>query len=172
MKLNVSRELKLPGHPSAAELSERFEDFAYQGREIRFASPVKVSVEYSFDGSGLPVRGKVTTAFHSTCARCGKAFIEPFEAEFHERFAKNADGEDEAYPYAGEELDFDDLLRDTILLNMPGYSLCAEDCRGLCPVCGRELNTAQCACVREQDEEETINPFLKLRSLLEDASHL
>ncbi len=168
MKLNVSRELKLPGHQSAAELSERLEDFAYQGREIRFASPVRVSVEYSFDGSGFPVEGKASTAFHSACARCGKTFIEPFEADFQERFAKNTGDGDEAYPFAGEELDFDDLLRDTILLNMPGYSLCAKDCRGLCPMCGCDLNTAQCACVREQDEEETINPFLKLRSLLED----
>ncbi len=168
MKLNVSRAIKQPGYVAEAEFTERWEDFDFQERTIRFAQPLAVSVAASFDGSEFAVRGKVQTAFHSACARCGKAFVEPFELEFDERFAKNAGDEDEAYPYAGEELDLDELLRDVIFLNMPGYGLCAEDCKGLCPECGCDWNTAQCACVREQDAEETVNPFLALRSLLED----
>lgn len=173
MKLSVSRELKLPGQTSSAALTEWWNDFAYMGRVVRFASPVTVSAEYVFDGNGFNVKGSVLTAFRSECARCGKEFIEPFETEFDERFDKDAteqDGEDEhdTYPFAGEELELNDLIRDAILLNMPNYSLCRDDCRGLCPICGCELNTAQCSCVREQDIEETENPFLKLRNLLED----
>ncbi len=173
MKLNVSRELKLPGQSSAAAETVWRNDFEYLGRSVRFASPVTVQCEYAFDGSGFSVRGNIKTAFRSDCARCGREFTEPFEAEFDERFEKEAPEKDagdgnEVYAFAGEELDLDDLVRDAILLNMPNYSLCREDCRGLCPVCGCELNTAQCACVREQDEEETVHPFLRLRSLLED----
>lgn len=173
MKLSVSRELKLPGKPSAATITERWNDFEHLGRRIRFALPVTLSVEYVFDGSGFNVKGSIHTAFHSECARCGKEFIEPFETTFDERFEKTEserDGEDEqeAYPFAGDELELDDLVRDAILLNMSGYSLCREDCKGMCPICGCDLNSAQCSCVREQDAEETENPFLKLRNLLED----
>lgn len=173
MKLCVSRELKLPGHPSAATLTEWWKDFSYMGREVHFALPVTVSVEYVFDESGFNVKGSILTAFQSECARCGKEFTEPFETDFDERFAKSATEQDpadesDAYPFSGEELDLNDLVRDAILLNKPNYSLCRDDCRGLCPICGCEMNTAQCACVREQDIEETENPFLKLRNLLED----
>lgn len=168
MKLSVARELKLPGKISDAELIEWWDDFDYLGRRVRFASPVTARVKYAFDGSGFNVGGNVTAAFRSACARCGREFIEPFETEFDERFEKEAGGEDDAYPFAGDEIDLNDLVRDAILLNMPNYSLCKEDCRGLCPVCGRDLNTGQCSCAREADEDETVNPFLRLRNLLED----
>ncbi|HWQ57678.1 MAG TPA: DUF177 domain-containing protein [Clostridia bacterium] len=168
MKLSVARELKLPGKTSAAEVTEWWNDFGYLGREVRFAAPVTVRAEYAFDGSGFSVRGGVVTAFHSVCARCGREFTEPFETEFDGRFEKEADEESEAYPFAGEELDLGNLVRDAILLNMANYTLCKEDCRGLCPVCGCDLNTEQCSCARDLDEDETVNPFLQLRNLLED----
>lgn len=173
MKLNVSRELKLPGSVSNASVAEWWDDFDFLGRKVRFASPVSLEAQYVFDGSGFSVKGSVLTAFRSVCARCGEEFTQPFEIEFDERFEKDANGPDgdeerDTYAFSGEELDLNELVRDAILLNMPNYALCSEDCRGLCPICGCNLNTAQCSCVREQDTEETVNPFLKLRNLLQD----
>ena len=127
-----------------------------------------VDAEYVFDGSGFSVKGTLKTSLHSQCARCAKEFEEPFETKFDERFEKNADEDGECYGFSGEELDVSQMLRDAILLNMQPYSVCRPDCRGLCPVCGCDLNTAQCACAQEAAEEEPPSPFAALRTLLND----
>ena len=168
MKIPVALELKLPGHIGAFHAAEPFADMEYLGRTLRFAAPVSVDAEYVFDGSGFSVKGTLKTSLHSQCARCAKEFEEPFETKFDERFEKNADEDGECYGFSGEELDVSQMLRDAILLNMQPYSVCRPDCRGLCPVCGCDLNTAQCACAQEAAEEEPPSPFAALRTLLND----
>jgi uncharacterized protein len=48
--------------------------------------------------------------------------------------------------YDGDEIDFTQEIAEQILLAIPFKPLCSEDCRGLCPTCGAELNVAECAC--------------------------
>ncbi len=167
MKLNIAAELKIPGKEGYVKRSEPMADMEYLARWIRFAEPVEVEARYVFDGTGFTVKGTVQTAFSAECARCMKEFNEPFVQEFEERFEKNAPEDGEVYGYRGEELDLSDLVRDTILLHMPTVSLCKEDCCGLCPVCGCDLNTVRCSCQREPEEEPT-NPFSGLKALLND----
>jgi uncharacterized protein len=50
--------------------------------------------------------------------------------------------------YAGKEIDLDPIVREQILLALPGYPLCREDCKGLCPACGQNLNERDCGCDR------------------------
>ena len=50
--------------------------------------------------------------------------------------------------YAGHEIDLDPVVREQILLALPGYPLCREDCKGLCPVCGQNRNERECGCDR------------------------
>jgi uncharacterized protein len=60
-----------------------------------------------------------------------------------------ADEDDvDLYPYEGEEINLEPLLREQILLAVPYAPLCREDCKGLCPVCGTDLNAGQCPCDR------------------------
>jgi uncharacterized protein len=65
-----------------------------------------------------------------------------------------APGEDEeTYPLVGEHLDLRPLVRDALLLELPIAPLCRDDCRGLCPTCGADLNEGTCAC-----EDPTSDP--------------
>ena len=58
-----------------------------------------------------------------------------------------ADEEDEeTYPLRGELLDLQPLIRDALLLELPLAPLCSEDCQGLCPTCGADLNDGPCDC--------------------------
>jgi len=59
-------------------------------------------------------------------------------------------GPDEAdqVPYSGKELDLAPIVREQLLLALPMDALCAEDCKGLCQVCGANLNEAACGCDR------------------------
>jgi uncharacterized metal-binding protein YceD (DUF177 family) len=50
--------------------------------------------------------------------------------------------------YAGKEIDLSPAVREQILLQIPAPPLCAEDCKGLCPSCGKDLNEGECGCDR------------------------
>ena len=51
------------------------------------------------------------------------------------------------YPFVdGEDIDVDELILDEILVNFPAKILCQDDCKGLCPVCGKNRNTNDCGC--------------------------
>ncbi len=56
------------------------------------------------------------------------------------------DAEEEVY--AGKVIDLDPLVREQLVLSLPAYPVCREDCKGLCPVCGANLNERECGCDR------------------------
>jgi len=164
MKINVAQELRQPGrigkYHSETELDRQF----YLGRELSFDAPLTIDAECIFDGEGFNVRGTVSTRLNSECALCGKPFVEPFAFEFDERFVVSPGDDDECYSYKGEELDIKQMVLDNLFLNLPAYSTCRPDCKGLCPLCGCDLNLEQCSCVREEPKAE--NPFSALEQLL------
>ena len=59
---------------------------------------------------------------------------------------KNYRETDETAVYDGASIVLDDLVRDTLLVAEPLRELCKSDCKGLCPVCGQNLNEGQCDC--------------------------
>jgi uncharacterized protein len=58
-------------------------------------------------------------------------------------------GEAEEEVYAGKVIDLDPILREQLLLALPGYPVCRDACKGLCPVCGANLNERECGCERK-----------------------
>jgi len=50
--------------------------------------------------------------------------------------------------YSGKVIDLDPIVREQIALALPGYPVCKDDCKGLCPVCGTNLNDRECGCDR------------------------
>lgn len=58
-------------------------------------------------------------------------------------------------PFDGKTIDVDPIVREQVLLALPMYVVCDEDCQGLCPVCGQDLNEKQCG-----HERKTIDPRL------------
>jgi uncharacterized protein len=54
--------------------------------------------------------------------------------------------------YRGGGLQLEDLLKEQVLLGVPFRTLCRENCQGLCPQCGRNLNQGACECVRESTD--------------------
>lgn len=59
----------------------------------------------------------------------------------------DAEGADEEI-YRGKEIDLDPILREQVVLALPGYPVCTEGCKGLCSVCGANLNERECGCER------------------------
>ena len=107
-----------------------------------------------FNRSGV-VRFSTVAVYRCTaeCARCGKPLS--FDAEVRSEHILLAHAEHElSDPYILTEdmrLDPDVLVAEDLFLEMPARFLCSEDCRGLCPNCGADLNLGPCACEAPKD---------------------
>lgn len=96
---------------------------------------------------GVVVEGFITGRWTADCSRCLEPVSGPFAVEVHELFEPEP-VESETYLLEGEEIDLEPLVRDAVVLSLPSAPLCAEDCLGLCPVCGIDRNTGTCDCVQ------------------------
>ncbi|HEY1553891.1 MAG TPA: DUF177 domain-containing protein [Kofleriaceae bacterium] len=65
--------------------------------------------------------------------------------------AELPEGDLETFPFDGERIDVEPVLREQFVLAVPFAPLCREDCKGLCPQCGIDLNTGTCACEKPID---------------------
>lgn len=123
-----------------------------EGDEITLAGDgVRVDLEVVKVGETLDLRGRIHGTAVTVCARCaGEARVEldvPFRLVAKEQEDDEAvvDDEDLVY-YEGKVLDLADALRQLVLVSVPMAPLCREACRGLCPVCGADLNVETCEC--------------------------
>jgi uncharacterized protein len=97
---------------------------------------------------GIVVVGEIHAPWVGECRRCMGTATGTLEVEVRELFASGAAGADPelSYPYSGDQLDLEPMVRDAVLLELPQVPLCRPDCGGLCPTCGAELNTEECSC--------------------------
>lgn len=166
MKLKTTAQMKSSGEAFAFQTEEDWAEMEYGGRTVAFSAPVRIKGSCVFDGDGFTVKGNVETLLKSECAKCTKAFDERFSFPFEERFEQEGSEDDGIYAYRGDEIDLETMIRDNILLNLPISSVCSEDCKGLCPVCGCDRNIVQCSCVTAEEEKES--PLSALKALLNE----
>lgn len=116
-------------------------------------------VVYNKEGY-LLLEGEITGVLVSQCARCLEEVTNELKINFSEKLLYVADQsrfsdwefgeiEEEYTIYDGDSFDFTDLLVENISSELPSKVLCREDCAGLCPHCGHNLNEGQCDCVFE-----------------------
>jgi uncharacterized protein len=109
------------------------------------------------DVEDIRLVGKVEAHLEFSCARClepvtddvTKSFDLIYRPQGVDRRAHEVsinEAETEIGYYQGEGLLLEDALREQVLLATPVRALCREDCKGLCPQCGRNLNVEQCNC--------------------------
>lgn len=102
-------------------------------------------------GDDYLLRARLTGELETPCARCLEPARVPIEASLAVTFVPSDVGDlDDEDPdvigFAGAEIDVSDEVRDEIALALPINPLCAETCRGLCPVCGGNRNQVACTC--------------------------
>ena len=152
MRIRVANAIRQTGEPFPFEQAEQFAPVTYGERDVTFAEPVTVSGTYVYDGKAFTVSAKASAYVNTICARCTKPFVERIDFSFSERFVKGEDeaGDDETYPYSGDELVLDKAVLDNLFLELPIASVCREDCKGLCPVCGADRNVTKCNCTIQE----------------------
>lgn len=99
----------------------------------------------SFDG-GVAVTGKLSSLWEGECRRCMAPLDGELVTDVRELFRRGG-GEDEGtYPMAEEHVNIREMVNDALFVALPLLPLCREDCRGICPRCGTDLNGAPCGC--------------------------
>jgi uncharacterized protein len=113
---------------------------------------------------GLLVQGSFLCQIGLECVRCLKTFTRPLTWELTELFAFNKKSVSESDLLLPEDahIDLQPLLREYALLEIPISPICKPDCKGLCPVCGQDLNVLDCGHHQLKDE----SPFSVLKKLI------
>lgn len=142
----------------------------YHDAEFRQAGPLEVNAVAELVGSEIRIRGHLGTRLSAHCDRCLEPVEIPIERDFdlfYRPVASIAREEEIVVPkeelgvgfYSGDGVALADVVTEQVILSVPMKSLCREDCRGLCPVCGADRNKVECHCPPSKDE----SPFARLR---------
>ncbi|HHY38618.1 MAG TPA: DUF177 domain-containing protein [Clostridia bacterium] len=174
MKANIASLLGNVGATASFHFSENMDSIIADKGEARLARPVLVDVSLLNTGNRLLADFDVRADVVARCSRCLSEFTFPIRLKFKEEYKKapetalktqrldgsekpagTGEAEDEAgneiFAFYGDNIDFKEAVRQNLILALPMKFVCREACRGLCPVCGKNLNEGECGCSREED---------------------
>ena len=165
MLLGLSKIIDCPGQSIPFSVSVDLSDLCY-GVSYPVSEPVLAQGTVRNTAGVLIMEGQVRTTIHGICDRCAGSFDRevtfPIDVVLVTELA-NEENEDEwVFPLEGDSADLDDIVRTVFVLNLDSKLLCKEDCKGLCPKCGKNLNDGPCNCQKELDPR-----FAALEQLLE-----
>ncbi len=171
MRVNID-EIKEGGLRRSWEVTREALDAMVAGDRVGFRARAPVHVETALEkiDRRVLVEAHAKVQLTAACGRClGPTDLDlPVDFELtlvpsdeYEVGPKGARGSDRARVagsfepveadeevYTGKVIDLDPILREQVLLALPGYPICREGCKGLCPVCGANLNERECGCDR------------------------
>lgn len=131
-------------------------------REGSFLAPAIVRADVVLiSESEAAVTGEIEYSFKTFCDKCGEECSYTAKAVLRASFSGEED--EDSYPFGGLEIDLEKPVHDCVILDLPTKVLCKEDCAGLCPTCGANLNTQKCKCKESVVDEA--NPFAALRQI-------
>ncbi|MBI5075016.1 MAG: DUF177 domain-containing protein [Nitrospirae bacterium] len=164
-------KIVIPDIPEEGLTVELEETFSIDGCTV--SSPVKAQLAVNRTANEVMITGNLSVELEMPCSRCLKDLRQaqdlPVSVVYHpaeeigsDKHGLHDDEMDMGF-YTGEELDLQELIREQVLLSIQMKPLCTEDCKGICPKCGIDLNTGTCTCVQKE-----IDPRLEVLKKLLD----
>jgi uncharacterized protein len=147
------------------DVTRQYEPEEFEGRTSQFkvVAPVDLRFRVHKDKDRYRLVGQVATTLEQTCSRCLEPFRQTIDVPFDVRYlpqSENLGVEDREVEeddlsdafYRDDQIDLRQLMEEQFYLTLPMKPLCREDCKGLCPNCGANLNETTCRCeVRWED---------------------
>jgi len=162
MRLNLYEIIDRPG--GICPFSYALDVSGLVTPQISAVSPLRVDGQVKNRAGILELSATARADMTCVCDRCARAY--PIHAAFpiNVRLAESGEESGEVFLLkAGGFLELDEVLNTAFVLYLPAKFLCGEDCRGLCPKCGADLNSGPCGCGRDIDLR-----WAALGGLLED----
>jgi len=147
---------ELTGGPVETSGELPADDPLFGGLEMPLGAPVVVTGRLQPAGEGQFFwHGSLRTRVRGECRRCLVAVEMPVSADIGALFSQDAAAADDpdTYPLPPHAtvVDVTPVVREELVLAVPTFLECREDCRGLCPRCGQNLNAGPCGCAPAPD---------------------
>lgn len=151
---------------------------------LKLLEPVRGKIDFTNAGQLVVARGDLRTSMELECSRCLSSFgrdivirvdeqfpavVEPGDLtaeQIEELHSLQVDLDVPDEIYSDFVLDLTELIRQDILVDLPFATICRDECKGLCPHCGQNLNEAACECPPDQAE----SPLAGLKQMLDGLS--
>lgn len=127
-----------------------------------FAGRIQGDMTVTREYENIRVTGRISVPLALSCSRCLAEFTSfvdtSFTIFFRKESAITASTEEElelgemdllSSVYSGDEIDLTHEIEEQVAMEIPSKPLCSDDCKGLCHVCGIDLNTSSCSCSQE-----------------------
>lgn len=137
--------------------------------ECAFLAPIKTNLRAIRIGDMVEVEGHLASVVRLTCGRCLNEFSAPLESNFALTYTRLVPGiNDDAVQaevqlnaedmgliwFQGEEINLHNGIQEQVVLAFPLKAVCKENCKGLCSICGTNLNDGNCVCVRDSSDSK------------------
>lgn len=166
MRLDLGSIIHQPGGVIPFSIELDFSSLEFGG-SFPAKEPVTFSGQVRNEADVLVLTGTVSTNLHCSCDRCAAAFTRPFhqavEAILVQELMDEKNEDDWTFLLQDGEADLLDIATTAFVLNLDTKFLCSADCKGLCAVCGKNLNEGPCRCKPEPDPRLAV-----LKQLLQD----
>jgi len=153
VNINVAQIRRDENGTAHFDLKEDFSAFESELEGVDFVAPVHVQLQVNNTGKSLVVNGSIETEIKAQCGCC----LEPFHYQIHQDyedewvFAPQATEEqlETALIFHKDEIELTEHILEQIVLALPMRFICSSECKGLCPVCGANLNVKSCECIQD-----------------------
>ncbi len=163
VKLDLRELIADPGGKKSFAFTLSPADLDFDG-VLEYLTPITVEGAVENHAGLLELRAGIRADMLCQCARCLKEFQKPLEQDVHVYPAQELEDQDSVDYYLIEDgcVDLEEIMRDALIFSFEPRILCGDDCKGLCPKCGKNLNEGPCGCVEDLDPR-----LLALGQLLE-----
>ena len=152
MRLDLKDIIHVPGASKDFQFQLDLSQLEFYGRKP-ITRPVLAEGCVTNHAGALELTGTARSLLDLACDRCGKEFSREKAVPLDCLLADELEDEenDEIVLLEQDKVDVGELARTAFILGMDTKTLCSEDCKGLCPRCGADLNLGPCSCKKEQD---------------------
>lgn len=155
MELNLLPILNFDGKKT--EISEDISLAERKNDNFCIIAPVHFDGVAANVGGTIELTGNALAKVSLVCDRCAETYNTDVKFKIDERFRKedsfsNKDDAADFITFSGTIIDLDEVIYTNLYMNLPSKNLCSDDCKGLCPICGKNLNLGDCGCTTENTD--------------------
>ena len=146
--LTISQIIGKTGESMEVSFSENVENTMGYPDVVCFSEPVVIKGVLTNTKKGILFEADGNTEAVYLCSGCLERVKVPIQFNINEMFypSGSVENEKEAETFCDDEMDLTDVIQRSILENLPMKVVCKEECKGLCPKCGKNLNEGDCDC--------------------------
>ena len=166
MLISVAELLKHDNSEEKVSLALDLSSFSLAPMSVHFAEPVKVVGKMKHAGGVIMLEAEAEGNYTCVCDRCGVDTTHSIKFSVSENYVRAAtvfQEDEDAVRFEGYEIDLAQTVSEFAFSALPTKHLCKDDCKGLCTVCGKNLNMESCTC----KDDEWDPRFEALRGLFD-----